>query len=121
MATERTASNTPSDGIKKEQRRQSTQENLEATQLASLVQEQVMRSIEQPPNFLQLKIRPLWKHHFRANLYVGLDGANARISNSYFIVTNDDGAIVRATPSLPSVKREAQTGASPLTVPTSRN
>ena len=92
---------------------------MEATQLASVVLEQVMRSIDQPPDFLQLKIRPLWKHHFRANLYVGLDSSNARICNSYFIVTDDDGVIVHATPALPPVDRKAPKGA--LTVPANQN
>ena len=110
MATERTASNTPADNAKNEQRRQAAQESLEATQQASVVLEQVMRCIDEPPNFLQLKIRPLWKHHFRANLYVGIDGVDARICNSYFIVTDDAGIIQRATPPLLPIRRDTSKG-----------
>jgi len=111
METDRTASNKQPAETKKELQSQAAQEKMAATQLASVVQRQIMQAIGEPLNFLQLKVRPLWKHHFRANLYVGLDRSEARISSSFFIVTDEDGIIVSAAPSLPSVDRAAQEGA----------
>ena len=79
-------------------RRQESRESEESALLVKIVQEQVLKGIGDVPNLLHLIIRPLWKSHFRANLYVGSDFSSARIFQSFFIVTDDEGMIKESTP-----------------------
>jgi len=69
-------------------------------ELNSLVGEQVMQTLGEPANLLQVQVRVLWEHYYRVNIFVGAHSACATIAHSYFIQTDRDGMIVESTPRL---------------------
>ncbi len=68
--------------------------------LNALVREQVMHQLGEPDDLLQVQVRPLWQHYYRVNVFVGASTAFARIANSYFVQTDQDGGIVASTPKI---------------------
>jgi len=69
-------------------------------ELNALVGEQVMQTLGEPANLLQVQVRVLWEHYYRVNIFVGVHNACATIAHSYFIQTDRDGMIVESTPRL---------------------
>lgn len=51
-------------------------------------------------NLFRVQVRPLWKDHYRVNVFVGADAASARIAQSYFLVTDGTGAVLECTPKM---------------------
>jgi hypothetical protein len=47
----------------------------------------------------RVDVRRLWDGHYRVNVLVGED-ASARITHSFFVVTDGDGAILASTPQI---------------------
>jgi hypothetical protein len=68
--------------------------------LNSLVREQLIGTLGKPDDLLTVQVRPLWATNFRANVFVGASIACAKISHSYFLVTDDDGNILKSTPTI---------------------
>ncbi len=64
----------------------------------ALIGEQVMQSLGQPTSYHQVQVRKLWSGRFRVNVFVGADLSSAIVAHSFFLVTDDDGRIVAATP-----------------------
>ncbi len=61
---------------------------------------QVMHALGQPGDLHRVEVRPLWEDHYRVNVLVGLDAASVRVAHSYFLVTDEKGTIVTATPTI---------------------
>jgi len=68
--------------------------------LNALVGEQVLHALGEPGDLLKVQARPLWKGTYRVNVFVGANAACARIANSYFVVTDGDGNVLKASPSI---------------------
>lgn len=68
--------------------------------LNSLVGEQVINTLGAPRDLLRVQVQPLWGTRYRVNIYVGVSAACARMSDSYFLVTDDDGNILESTPKI---------------------
>jgi hypothetical protein len=68
--------------------------------LNSLVREQLISLLGKPADLLSVQIRPLWATYFRANVFVGASVACAKITHSFFLVTDDDGKILKSTPAI---------------------
>ncbi len=68
--------------------------------LNSLLREQLIGILGKPEDLLTVQVRPLWGMNFRANVFVGASIACAKISHSYFLVTDDDGNILKSTPAI---------------------
>jgi hypothetical protein len=68
--------------------------------LNALVGEQVIQTLGEPANLLQVQVRPLWEHYYRVNVFVGAHSACATIAHSYFIQTDLNGIVVASTPRL---------------------
>jgi hypothetical protein len=68
--------------------------------LSNLIREQVVRSVGSPADLLAVHVRPLWGERYRVNIFVGKNVTSGRIANSFFLVTDSDGAILRSTPKL---------------------
>ena len=68
--------------------------------LTALIREQVIHSLGQPDDLLQMQVRLLWTNHYRVNVLIGADAASARIANSYFVKADSDGNIVGSTPKI---------------------
>ncbi len=61
---------------------------------------QVLRALGQPDVPYAVQVRPLWGGHYRVNVLLGADVTSLRVAHSYFLETDDDGAILAATPPL---------------------
>jgi hypothetical protein len=68
--------------------------------LQQLIGEQVVHTLGSPDDLLGVHVRPLWKDHYRANVFVGKTVTSARIANSYFLVIDGDGNIVTSSPKI---------------------
>ena len=66
--------------------------------LQELIGEQVVHTLGSPVDLLWVHVRPLWKDHYRVNVFVGKDATSARVANSYFVVVDDNGHIVTSSP-----------------------
>ena len=72
----------------------------EREMLHALIGERVMHALGEPNNLCKLLVHRLWEHHYRVNVLVGESIAAAKIANSYFVQTDGDGNIVKATPNI---------------------
>src|SRR5439155_5711323 len=68
--------------------------------LSSLVREQVIHALGEPSDLLNVQVRPLWGAHYRVNVFVGINDGCAKISHSFFLVTDNDGNILESTPKI---------------------
>src|SRR4051794_34170817 len=64
--------------------------------LSDLIREQVVHSVGSPIDLLAVHVRPLWAERYRVNILVGKNVTSGRIANSFFLVTDSDGAILRS-------------------------
>jgi hypothetical protein len=85
-------------------RHKARQDKMEATRdretLNSRVREQVICALGKPDDLLSVQVRPLWGTNFRANVFVGANVACAKIIHSFFLVTDDNGNILKSTPTI---------------------
>jgi hypothetical protein len=85
-------------------RNKARQDKMETTReretLNSLVRERVIFALGRPADLLSVQIRPLWGTNFRANVFVGANVACAKIIHSFFLVTDDNGNILKSTPTI---------------------
>ena len=75
-------------------------EQQERQQLNAKIGDHVMRTLGQPSDLHRLQIRRLWKDHYRVNVLVGVDVVSTKVANSYFVVADGDGNIVRSNPKI---------------------
>ena len=75
-------------------------EQQERQQLNAKIGDHVMRALGQPSDLHRLQVRRLWKDHYRVNILVGVDVVSAKVANSYFVVADGDGNIVRSNPKI---------------------
>jgi hypothetical protein len=68
--------------------------------LHTLIEEQVMHTLGAPNDLHKVQVRRLWQHHYRVNIFTGLDAMSGRIANSYFVEVNGDGKIVATRPTI---------------------
>jgi hypothetical protein len=66
------------------------------------VRSAVLAALGRTPEVLRVIVRPLWKDHFRVNVFVGADAASASIAHSYFVQVGEAGDITSASPPLPA-------------------
>jgi hypothetical protein len=68
--------------------------------LKTAVGKRVMDTLGQPGDLHKVQVRWLWEDHYRLNVFVGPDAASAKVANSYFLVTDDEGNIIASTPTI---------------------
>jgi hypothetical protein len=68
--------------------------------LTSLVREHVLHVLGEQRVLLAVQVRPLWGMNYRANVFVGVNAASARIIHSFFLVTDGNGNILESTPKM---------------------
>lgn len=59
---------------------------------------QILDALGHPGDLHKLQVRWLWDNCYRVNVFTGPDAVSARVVNSYFVVADDAGAIVRTSP-----------------------
>lgn len=60
----------------------------------------VMHALGHPRDLFQVKVHHLWGNRYRVNVLMGSDFFSAVIAHSYFVVTDDEGAVLRCSPKL---------------------
>jgi hypothetical protein len=68
--------------------------------LNALIGKRVIHALGEPGDLLEVRVWLLWEDHYRVNVFVGVDAASARVANSYFLVADGDGNIIRSTPGI---------------------
>jgi hypothetical protein len=68
--------------------------------LTDLIRRQVVRTLGSPVNLLGVHVRPLWDDRYRVNVVVGKDITTSRVANSFFLVADGDGNILRSSPEI---------------------
>lgn len=79
------------------------QENMKQHQRETqqaLIGEQVLHSLGEPANLIQVQVRQLWEDRFRVNVLVGQDIASIKIANSYFVIADSDGNVTESNPKI---------------------
>jgi hypothetical protein len=66
----------------------------------AVIGEQVIHILGEPGDLLQMQVRLLWENSYRVNVLIGADAARAKVANSYFVKTDNDGNIVESTPKI---------------------
>jgi hypothetical protein len=65
-----------------------------------VIGEQVLQALGTPRNLVRVEVHFLWTDHYRANVFVGVDVASARMAHSYFLVADGGGQISASTPKI---------------------
>jgi hypothetical protein len=99
MTLEPAKSKAHAEQAKREDTRQKARESQELELLIALVKEQIVQALGAKDQ-QRVQVRLLWKDHFRANVYQGVDAVSSRIAHSFFLVASEDGKILRSTPPL---------------------
>jgi hypothetical protein len=68
--------------------------------LKALIREQLINTLGQPVNLLQVQVRLLWENHYRLNVLIGPDIVSGKVANSYFLTTDADGNIIQSIPKI---------------------
>lgn len=85
----------------KEQGQQQTELAIQAhKQRSSVIVGQLLQALGRPAILHRVDVRHLWDDHYRANVYVGADGASTRVAHSYFVVADEAGNIIVSMPDI---------------------
>jgi hypothetical protein len=58
----------------------------------------VLKAMGSPVDLFRVDVHRLWENHYRINVWTGLDVHSARVTNTYFLTTDDAGLITNSTP-----------------------
>ena len=58
----------------------------------------ILAALGRPPDLFRATVRPLWKNHYRVNLFLGGDITSAWIAHSFFVEAGASGEILSTTP-----------------------
>ncbi len=64
----------------------------------AVIRASVLKSLGRPDHLFRVAVVPLWGNNYRVNVVTGTDAASVRIPNSYFVVADDSGTVLRSTP-----------------------
>ena len=62
------------------------------------IREGVLAALGIPSDLLRVAVVPLWGDHFRVNVWTGGVFSAAAIPNSFFVIADNAGAVLRAEP-----------------------
>ncbi|MFL5341391.1 MAG: hypothetical protein ACJ8F7_14700 [Gemmataceae bacterium] len=68
-------------------------------QISETIGRHVLQLLGRPDDLQQVQVRRLWQDHYRVNVVTGNAG-DANVVNSFFLVADSAGAILRSTPSI---------------------
>jgi hypothetical protein len=68
--------------------------------LDNLIREQVIHALGTPTDLRNVRVRKVWKDHYRVNVIVGVNAGSVRVANSYFLVIDSDGSLISTTPKI---------------------
>jgi hypothetical protein len=82
---------------KQQGEQQAGEENQECRQRDTVIGEQVLHALGRPGDLQRVKVRRLWKDHYRVNVFVGAGTEAAWVAHSYFLVADGDGNVAEFT------------------------
>jgi hypothetical protein len=68
--------------------------------LNDLIRKQVVRSLGSPDDLLKVQVQPIGGDRYRVNVFVGKDYTSGRISDSFFLTTDEEGTILTSSPEI---------------------
>jgi hypothetical protein len=69
-------------------------------QRGALISRHVLCALGQPDAPHRVEVRHLWAEHYRVNVFVEAGTASFRLAHSYFLVTDESGAVLASTPAI---------------------
>ena len=72
----------------------------ERANVAAAIRGGVLAVLGRPGDLYRVAVLPLWADHYRVNVLTGPDAATARIADSFFVVADGRGNIVRSVPKI---------------------
>jgi hypothetical protein len=60
----------------------------------------VLETLGKPLDLQTVQVKRLWENRYRVNVFTGDDCASVRVADSYFLVVDNDGAIINSTPEI---------------------
>jgi hypothetical protein len=72
----------------------------ERANLAAAIRGGVLSALGRPADLFRIAVLPLWAEHYRVNILTGPDAATAKVANSFFVVVDGRGTIVRSIPAI---------------------
>jgi hypothetical protein len=76
------------------------EEKRERPQLTDLIGKQVLQALGRPDDLQQVQVRPLWENHYRVNVFTGEDMNSVFVTNSFFLVADGAGNIIKSVPAI---------------------
>jgi hypothetical protein len=83
-----------------EQSKEDEMEQHEREKLTNLIRKQVINALGTPIDLQRVQVHKVWNHHYRVNVFVGVNAASVRVANSYFLVIDNDGSLIATTPKI---------------------
>jgi hypothetical protein len=65
-----------------------------------LITKQVVKSLGSPENLFKMQVRLIGGDRYRVNVFVGKDATSARIADSFFLTTDEEGKILTSSPEI---------------------
>lgn len=82
-----------------QEKREALQTETSARQrLQAVILRQVIQQLGQPAGRSHVQVRKLWDDRYRVNVFTGPEAGLDLIAHSFFLVTDDNGTIIAATP-----------------------
>jgi hypothetical protein len=75
-------------------------EKEECQQLAAVIGNRVIRTLDQPGDFHLVQVRHVWEDRYRVNVLVGPVTVSGKVLHSYFLVADLDGNIIESAPKI---------------------
>jgi len=72
----------------------------DSQRLADEIGKHVIHTLGKPRGLCNVQVRRLWDDHYRVNVLVGADSLSATVAHSFFLVIDNQGAIVKSTPKI---------------------
>jgi hypothetical protein len=72
----------------------------ERASIATAIRGHVLLALGRPGDLYRVAVLPLWAEHYRVNILTGPDAATAKVANSFFVVADGRGNIVRSIPAI---------------------
>jgi|SRR5579871_2308465 len=69
-------------------------------QQGGIIVRQIVQTLGRPAALLRVEVRHLWEKHYRVNVFVGADATSSRIAHSFFLSTDEEGAIIASAPAI---------------------
>lgn len=78
---------------------------VESDRLGGELGRRVVLALGKPADLWRVQVRRLWESSYRVNVFLGTDAATVRLTNSYFLETDEDGNIVGSVPPLARLEK----------------